>query len=64
VMWKNGRATEARLRPDVDGERIIRPPRGQRIAAITANGAGVEMRDTRAALKAGKEYVVTFQAPR
>jgi alpha-L-fucosidase 2 len=62
LKWKNGRATEARLRPDIDGEQVIRAPRGQRITAIMLNDVSVELRETRVSLKAGREYVVTFEA--
>jgi alpha-L-fucosidase 2 len=65
LKWQNGRVTEARLRPGADGERIIRAPRGQRIAAITSNDIAVVLRTTgeavAASLKAGQDYVVTFE---
>ena len=38
LAWNDGRATEARLRPDVDGTYVLRPPAGQRIAAIVTGG--------------------------
>jgi alpha-L-fucosidase 2 len=64
LTWRNGRATEARLRPDVDGDQIVRPPRAQRVAAIQSGGSAVALHASgeavAAALAAGKEYVVTF----
>ena len=65
LKWQNGRATEVRLRPGADGQRVIRAPRGQRIAAIKSNDSAVVLRTTgeavAASLKAGQEYIVTFQ---
>jgi alpha-L-fucosidase 2 len=65
LHWRDGRATEVRLRPDVDSEQVIRPPRGQRIAAITVGDKRDEMQATpdgvmRMSLKAHNEYVITL----
>jgi alpha-L-fucosidase 2 len=65
LQWREGRATEVRLRPDVDSAQVIRPPRGQRIASITAGGAALTLNTApngtvRIPLKAHNEYVVTF----
>src|SRR2546427_391687 len=38
VRWAAGKATLVVLRPDVDGEQKLRPPRGQKIAAVSENG--------------------------
>ena len=67
LAWEGGRATEARLRPDIDGEHVIRPPKGQAIAAITANGAPIKITaapdaTVRAAVVAHREYTVRFRA--
>jgi alpha-L-fucosidase 2 len=65
VKWEKGRATEARLRPDVDSEQILRPPRGQEIESVMSNGIDVASRAVDGArvvrLTAGREYVVTFR---
>ena len=65
LMWENGRATEVRLRPLHDGEHVIRPPDGQRIAAIRAGGTSLKLAPAaegtiRVALRGGEEYVVSF----
>jgi alpha-L-fucosidase 2 len=65
VKWEKGRATEARLRPDVESEQILRPPRGQEIESVMSNGIDVASRAVDGArvvrLTAGREYVVTFR---
>lgn len=38
ISWKDGRATEARLRPNTNGTFKIRPPRGHRISSVMAKG--------------------------
>ena len=65
VTWKAGRATDVRLRPDIDGVRVLRPPNGQRIASIKSGPAAVTLTaaadgTVRAALSRGREYVVAF----
>ncbi len=35
IKWSGGKADEVKLRPGVDGERMIRPPKGQRIAGMS-----------------------------
>jgi alpha-L-fucosidase 2 len=65
LEWKEGRATVVRLRPDFDGTYILRPPRGQRIAAISAGGTTAALHpgadDTiRVSLSGRREYQVTF----
>jgi alpha-L-fucosidase 2 len=56
ITWANGKATRAVLRPRVDGEQTIRPPRGQRIAGQTLGPDGtVKMQ-----LKAGRVYVLSL----
>ncbi len=65
LSWINGRATEARLRPDVDGTYALRPPAGQRIAAIVTGGQQLTLSagpdDTvRATLTGRREYTITF----
>jgi hypothetical protein len=66
IKWSGGKATEVRLRPDVDGERVIRPPKGQGIAGITSAGAAIAPTSApdevvRARLVRGQEYVVRFK---
>jgi alpha-L-fucosidase 2 len=65
IHWEAGRATEVRLRPEVDGDQVIRPTKGQRVAAISVQGVPVQVKTNpdgtvRATLKAGNEYVVRF----
>ena len=65
IRWDGGRAIDVRLRPDVDGEQVIRPPKGQRITAISLTGAAVPLQSgadgtVRVALRAGQEYRVEF----
>jgi alpha-L-fucosidase 2 len=67
LAWKDGRAVDVRLRPDVNGERAIRPPRGQRIVAVSLGGAPVTLTPSadgtvRVPLSAGNEYVISFAA--
>ena len=66
IKWSGGRATEVRLRPDVNGERVIRPPKGQRIAGIVSHGAAIKIAAAgdglvRASLLRGEEYTVRFE---
>jgi alpha-L-fucosidase 2 len=65
LVWKEGRAVDVRLRPDVDGDQVIRPPRGQRIVAVSLGGAPLRLTSNadgtvRVALSARNEYVVSF----
>ena len=66
LTWRNGRAIEARLRPDVDGDQVVRAPRTQRVGAIQSGGAALALGARAGAvavtLSAGKEYVVRFDA--
>ena len=56
ITWANGKATRVVLRPRVDGEQTIRPPRGQRIAGQTLGRDGtVKMQ-----LRAGRTYVLSL----
>ncbi len=41
VTWRQGKAISSTLRPAVAGEFRIRPPRGQRIVAVTAGGTAI-----------------------
>jgi alpha-L-fucosidase 2 len=52
IDWSGGQATSATLRPDFTGSYKIRPPRGERVAAVSAEGKP-------AALSAGADGVVT-----
>jgi alpha-L-fucosidase 2 len=65
LAWKDARATEARLRPEFDGEYLIRPPAKQRIASITADGRAVKISPAadgtvRAPLAAKRQYTIGF----
>ena len=64
--WAGGRATSAKLRPDVGGEQRLRPPPGQRIAGIQTNGREVAMKEesdgaVAVRLAARHEYTVAFR---
>jgi alpha-L-fucosidase 2 len=66
LSWAAGKATLAALRPDVDGEHKLRPPRGQQIALVTEQGRKLPVKagaDGVASLRlgAGKEYRITFR---
>ena len=66
ITWSAGKAVEVRLRPDVDRERVIRPPKGQGIARITSAGSAVKVVSAgdgvvRVQLSRGREYVVAFE---
>jgi len=41
IEWNDGRATRAVLTPDRAGEYVVRPPRGQRVRAVEADGRPV-----------------------
>jgi alpha-L-fucosidase 2 len=66
LEWSDGKATRVRLRPDVGGERVIRAPQGQTVAAISDGARRVQLTPAaagavRATLSAGREYVVSFK---
>ena len=58
LVWTAGRATAATLRPTADGVPRLRPPAGQQIASVKADGTDVKFatRDLAAeiTLQAGK----------
>ena len=65
LNWAKGRATAAGLRPDVSGEHRLRPPRGQRVSAVTAGGRSLKLSPeadgvVRLRLTAGDRYRVSF----
>ena len=67
LAWKDGGAVDVRLRPDVNGEQVIRPPRGQRIVAVSLRGAPMTLTPNfdgtiRVPLSAGNEYAISFAA--
>jgi alpha-L-fucosidase 2 len=66
LEWAGGKGTRATLRPLVDGERTLRPPRGQQIAAITLDGKRAPHTANadgtiRVRLDAGRSYSVVLQ---
>ena len=66
IRWSGGKAVEVRLRPEVDGERVIRAPKGQTIAGITSKGIAIKLTAAadgvvKAQLLRGREYVVVFR---
>ncbi len=65
LNWRAGKATLVVLRPDVDGEQKLRPPRGQKIASVSENGKKLPLSAAadgvvRLKMLAGKEYRITF----
>jgi alpha-L-fucosidase 2 len=65
IRWHERKATEVRLRPDVNGEQVIRAPKGQRVAAVSLAGRPTEITTNsdgtvRVRLVAGNEYQITF----
>jgi alpha-L-fucosidase 2 len=66
LRWQNGKATAVTLRPHVDVEQVIRPPRGQEIEAIRDGNAALALTPTgegtvRVTLKATRQYRITFR---
>jgi alpha-L-fucosidase 2 len=66
LAWKGGKATSVTLRPDVAGDFKLRPPKGQRIAAIRSRAGAARFHPTpdgavTAMLSPGRSYQVTFQ---
>lgn len=66
LNWAGGKATLAVLRPDVTGERKLRPPRGQRIVVVSEHGKNLPFTSApdglvRLKLSAGKDYRITFR---
>ena len=65
IAWRNGRATNALVRPSFSGERALRLPPGQRIASISMNGKRTAFRpddhgQVRFLGQAGGEYRIRF----
>ncbi len=66
LRWQGGKATSVTLRPAIDGDQILRPPRGQQIATVTFNGKPVVTRalddgTVRVSLQGGRLYQVSFR---
>jgi alpha-L-fucosidase 2 len=66
LNWATGKATLAILRPGVNGERKLRPPRGQQISAVSENGKSLNFSVssgglTQLKMAAGKEYRINFR---
>jgi alpha-L-fucosidase 2 len=66
ITWRAGRATGAILRPRLDADQTIRPPHGQRIAAIVSDGRSLALGDradgtVTVPLRSGRAYVVSFR---
>jgi alpha-L-fucosidase 2 len=65
LNWAAGRATAAELRPTVGGEHNIRPPRGQRLTAVSDGGRSLKLSTdaagvVRLKLAAGRRYRLRF----
>jgi alpha-L-fucosidase 2 len=66
LAWKDGKAAALTLRPLEDGERTLRPPRGQQVAAIATGGKPVNFTPgpdgtVRVRLAAKRDYTVSFR---
>ena len=66
LTWKDGKLTSAKLRPDSNGQRRLRLPEGQKIAAIQSNGKNVSFQTEAdgtydVQLKAHQEYAILVQ---
>jgi alpha-L-fucosidase 2 len=66
LHWQGGRATSVVLRPAVDGDQILRPPRGQQIATVTLDGKPVDTRvldggTVRVSLLGARVYRIVFR---
>jgi alpha-L-fucosidase 2 len=66
LQWKNGRATQVVLTASADGDQVIRPPRGQQVDVVSAEGKVGSV--TRRAdgtvsvhLTAGRAYQLSFR---
>ena len=67
IRWDERKAVEVRLRPDVDREHVIRPPKGQRVGSVSLRGRPIEATTNsdgtvRVRLVAGNEYQITFSS--
>lgn len=65
IAWSVGKPTVAILRPLVDGNRLLRPPRGKHITRVIENGKSVTTEPASGGLvllkmSAGSEYQITF----
>jgi alpha-L-fucosidase 2 len=66
LSWVAGKATLVVLRPNVEGEQKLRPPRGQQISMVTENGKKLPVRalgdgSITLKLEAGKQYRISFR---
>jgi alpha-L-fucosidase 2 len=66
IRWRGGNAMEAKLRPEIDGEYVIRPPRAQRISMIVTRGTPLQFQaaeggTARVRLEGGREYALSFR---
>ena len=61
LEWKGGKAVRGVLRPAAGGEYKLRPPRGQRIAAVLEGGRGVRMAAGAVRLRSARGYEVRFE---
>jgi alpha-L-fucosidase 2 len=65
LSWAAGKATLVVLRPQVDGEHKIRPPRGQRVMTVSEVGKKLPLAPmadglVRLKMKAGRQYRISF----
>jgi alpha-L-fucosidase 2 len=66
LSWAGSKLTLGVLRAGVQGEHKLRPPRGQRISAVTENGKQLSISTAgdgtvRLRMAAGKQYRVSFK---
>ena len=65
LSWKGGKAVSAAFRPAVDGTWRVRPPKGQKIAAIRSRSGAAALKaqadgSVEVKLARGSEFRVTF----
>jgi alpha-L-fucosidase 2 len=66
IAWSGGRGTRAVLRPQVEAEHSIRPPKGQQIAEITADRRAIPFDrqpdgTVRVRMTPGRDHIVSFR---
>ena len=67
IEWRTNRPTVAVLRPQVDGDHLLRPPHGKQLSGVLENGKPVSTELlpgglVRLRMSAGMEYRVTFES--
>lgn len=66
LVWDSGKAVTATLKADADGERVLRPPNGQRIDSVSESGRTIPFREdadgpVRLNVSVGSKYQIAFR---